>query len=102
MSLEYKIQIAYNIRRDTLEEYYRFVLGEYLPTVQSLGMRLLFVWEIEYGDYPERLIEFACTDHETLMRILGSARWNRLEERLRSYTDDYSRKLLHFADRFQL
>lgn len=102
MALEYKIQIAYNIRRTSVQEYYRFALGEYLPTLQSLGLRLLFVWEIEYGDYPERLLEFACTDHETLMRILQSARWNRLEERLQSYTTDYTRKLLYFADRLQL
>jgi hypothetical protein len=100
--LEYKIHIAFNIHRDNIEEYYRFVLGEYLPTVQAMGMRLLFVWQIEYGNYPERLLEFACADEETLNSILGSARWNRLEERLQSYTTDYSRKLFYFADRFQL
>jgi hypothetical protein len=101
-SLEYKIHIAFNIRRTQVEEYYRFVLGEYLPTLQSMGLRLLFVWQIEYGDYPERLLEFACADAETLNSILNSARWHRLEERLQSYTTDYARKLFYFADRFQL
>jgi hypothetical protein len=100
--LEYKIHIAFNIHRGQVEEYYRFVLGEYLPTLQGMGLRLLFVWQIEYGNYPERLLEFACADEETLNSIFSSARWNRLEERLKSYTTDYSRKLLYFADRFQL
>jgi hypothetical protein len=98
---QYKMLITYDILPDKYELYYRYILGEFVPSLRDLGLHMTYAWHVPYGDYPARLIEFICDNRHTLMTAMANPRWTQLETRLKSYTTHYHRKVVHFEDRFQ-
>ena len=57
-----KLLLSYNIKPNREAEYYRFVLGEFLPELQSVGLLMDEGWHTAYGDYPIRLLVFRTQD----------------------------------------
>lgn len=98
---QYKVLMSYNIRPEVMETYYYYVLKEFVPELESMGLYMYRVWQVAYGPYPVRHLEFVSEDLETVQEIFQSARWQALEDRLKSYTTDYSRKLVRFHSGYQ-
>ena len=97
-----KLLITYNVKDDVSEEYRQFVLGEFLPEVQKMGLAVTEVWLTAYGDYPERQTELVSRDEDTMWRILNSTEWNQLEGRLKEYVNDFMRKVVPYQPGFQM
>ena len=97
----YKLLLAYDIRPDTAEEYQRYVLSEFIPAMQDMGLYMLGAWHTAYGEYPARQVEFVCEDLDTLQLAMTDDRWLSLEDTLKSYTRHYHRKLVRFRHGFQ-
>ncbi|MBC7869625.1 MAG: hypothetical protein H7Y09_02195, partial [Chitinophagaceae bacterium] len=93
--------LSYDIHPEKYERYYNYVLSEFVPGMQNMGLQMIFAWQIIYGRYPARQIDFICYDHQTLTGILDSETFKRAEERLKSYTINYQRKIVYFENRFQ-
>ena len=53
-------------------------------------------WHTAYGDYPIRLLNFVVEDYETITDALSSERWEELEEKLRHYVMNYTRKIISY------
>ncbi len=98
---QYKLLLTYDISKDKYEDYYRYILGEFVPAMRELGLHMLSAWQVTYGSYPQRQVEFICESRETLRTALSGAHYQKLEARLRSYTTHFTRKLVAFEDRFQ-
>jgi hypothetical protein len=97
-----KLLLTYNVNDGTSEEYRQFVLGEFLPAVQRMGLAVTEVWLTTYVDYPERQTELVSRDEDTMWRILTSEEWQELEERLREYVHDFGRKIVPYQPGFQM
>jgi hypothetical protein len=97
----FKLLMRYDINQDMHEAYYQFVVGEFVPTLQSLGLYMLQVYHTAYGHYPVRQAEFVAEDLETIQAALNSDTWERLQTKLNSYTNNYSYKIVRFRDSFQ-
>lgn len=97
----FKLILMYDILPDKQSHYFRYVQGEFVPSLRSLGLYMISAWHIAYGDYPSRQIEFAAESFEVIQTAFDNPRWARLESRLQSYTTEYSRKIIAFEDRFQ-
>jgi hypothetical protein len=96
-----KLLVAYNVKQGDEETYYRFVVGEFLPTAQSLGLEMVEGWHTAWGDYPERLIGLVAEDHATLGTILADERWREIEEKLARYVTHYQRRIVPYRSGFQ-
>ena len=96
-----KLLISYDVVPELQQAYYEFVLGEMIPTVQSLGLALSEAWHTAYGDYPIRLNGFVARNRPTLDRVLGSPEWAQLEEKLKRFVVDYQRKIVPYREGFQ-
>lgn len=96
-----KLLIVYNIKPNSEEAYYRFIMGEFLPTAQSIGLQLVEAWRTVWGDYPQRLIELVAESPRTLQEILDSERWRDVETKLERYVDDYQRSMVPYRNGFQ-
>lgn len=101
LDLAYRVLLTYNILPQAQEEYYRYVIGEFVPTLQQLGLVMLFAWQVHGDTYAERQIEFVCESLPTLRTALNSDRFQQAEENLKIYTSAYSRKVVRFKNRFQ-
>ncbi len=98
---EYKLLLQYDLIPEKQEFFFHYIRGEFVPSLQSLGLVLNSMWHVSYGATPLHQMEFLCHSRETARAILANPRWQRLENRLQSYTKRYKRKLVHFEDRFQ-
>jgi hypothetical protein len=96
-----KLLLSYNIRGNDMQAYYEFVLGRYIPIMQSLGLEMSEAWHTEYGNYPVRLIGFVSRDEETMMRVLGDDAWEDLNDQLAEYVTDFSYKVIPYTVGFR-
>ena len=96
-----KLVISYNIRPDGAQEYYQFVLGQYIPIMQSMGLEVTEAWHTAYGDYPNRLIVFVSRDQETVRQIIAGAAWDELNDRLLELVTDFDYKVIPYKVGFQ-
>jgi hypothetical protein len=98
----YKLLLSYDVSTEQLQEYYRFVLGRYVPVMQAMGLEMSDAWHTAYGDFPNRLIGFVARDKETLQGILGNESWLSLNEELRQFVSDFNYKVVRYREGFQI
>ncbi len=97
-----KLLLSYDVRAENQQEYYKFVMGSYLPTLQSLGFQMSEAWHTAYGDAPNRLIGFVCSDEDTMRTLLTSDEWGSLNEQLEAYVTEFDYKFVPYKGGFQL
>ena len=99
--MEVKLLLVYNIKPNREAEYYRYVLGEFLPTLQNMGLMMVEGWHTAYGDYPMRLIAFRCEDEAEMRKILRSDEWKAAKEKLLRLVRDYEEQVVLAKNPFQ-
>lgn len=97
-----KLLLSYDVPDDDSQPYYQFMVGEFMPAAQAIGLFMTEALHTMYGDYPNRLISFVARDYGTLKKILASPEWQQLEERLKQYADEYEYRIVPYRDRLQL
>lgn len=96
-----KLLLTYDPIPERREAYFRYVLGEFVPTLENLGLKMAEVWHTAYGAYPLRLTGFVASDREALDAVLESETFERLETRLQDYVVNYQRRIVPVRRRFQ-
>jgi hypothetical protein len=96
-----KMLMMYDVVPELQQAYYEFVLGEMIPTAQSMGLVLSEAWHTAYGEYPIRLNGFVARSKQELDRILASAEWRQLEDKLKRFVNGYQRKIVPYREGFQ-
>lgn len=99
--MEVKLLLAYDIKPHREAEYYRYVLGEFLPTLQNMGLIMVEGWHTAYGDYPMRLIAFRAQDETAIQEALNSEEWRAAKERLLKLVRDYEQRVVVARNPFQ-
>ncbi|MFQ5576352.1 MAG: hypothetical protein ACE5G8_05115 [Anaerolineae bacterium] len=99
--MSFKLLLSYNIKEHRLETYYRFIMGEFLPRAQALGLAMTEGWHTAYGDYPARLLIFRPDDNASVAQILQSDEWDAIETRLGEFVSDYEKCLVRPRRTFQ-
>ena len=97
----YKLLVSYDINPGDVGTYYQFVLGEFVPAVQTMGLYMLEAWHTAYGPYPIRLAGFVAEDMETIREALVSETWRKLETKLLKFVSNYTRRVVRFREGFQ-
>lgn len=99
--MEVKLLLVYNIKPRREAEYYRYVMGEFLPTLQNLGLYMTEGWHTAYGDYPVRLIVFQADNQTEMEKILTSSDWKAAKEKLAKFVRDYEERVVPAKNVFQ-
>ncbi len=86
----YKVLLQYNYRPGREMSYRRFMVNQWLPAMQALGLEPLEIFHTMWGDYPIRQIALYARDWETLQRALTSQEWALWWQRLEQYVTDLS------------
>ena len=95
-----KLLITYDPVPELREAYFNFVLGEFVPRLEHLGLKMSESWHTAYGPYPLRLLAFTAPD-EAMEDILASDVFSDLEDRLKEYVRNYNRRTVLGRNRFQ-
>ncbi len=99
--MDVKLMLVYNIKPHREAEYYRYVMGEFLPTLQNLGLYMTEGWHTAYGNYPIRLIVFQADSRMQLEQILESSEWKSAKEKLIKFVKDYEERVVPARNVFQ-
>ena len=91
-----KLLIVYNIKPAQEEIYYRFMMGEFLPAAQGMGLIMVEGWHTAWGNYPQRLIGLVAESYSVLEQILDREQWREMELKLGQYVTDYQRQIVPF------
>ncbi len=97
-----KLLLSYEVNSESLQDYYQFVMGSYIPTMQTLGLQMSEAWHTAYGQAPNRLIGFVTDNQENMMNLLQNETWLKLNEQLEQYVSEFSYKVIPYRGGFQI
>ncbi|MBI5842845.1 MAG: hypothetical protein HZB19_22360 [Chloroflexi bacterium] len=96
-----KVLLTWDIAAERDQEYFEFIIGEFIPGVQRLGLQPAEAWATIYGEYPQIQVGLLAADASQARRILASSDWVLLQERLFGYVKNYSHKVVPARGGFQ-
>jgi hypothetical protein len=96
-----KMLLTYDPMPERREAYFNYVLGEFVPTLEQMGLKMSEAWHTAYGAYPLRLAGFVASDRRTMDEVLASPAFVDLEARLQEFVVNYHRRIVPFLGRFQ-
>ena len=96
-----KVILTWNIKPGKEQFYYGFMVGDYLPKVNSLGLELTDAWVTVYGDHPQVLIGALMPDLPSAQRLIHSSDWLDLSDRMQDFVRDFKLKLVTQRGNFQ-
>jgi hypothetical protein len=100
-----KLLMNWDIRSGRDQEYFEFVVREWVPTIQRLGLRPTGAWYTVYSrdkEAPQIMTESVASDLPAMRAILNTEDWKALSEKLQEYVENYSQKIVHVTGGFQL
>jgi len=99
---EYTLLLRYDILPGMHELCYRYMAGEFVTTMQENEIYMVSAWHVVYGEYPEWQVEFVSERLEIINTMLQTETWQKLETRLKTYTRNYSRRIVPYNSNFNL
>ena len=96
-----KVLMTWDIAGERDQEYFEFIIGEFIPGVQRLGLQPNEAWATVYGSYPQIQVGLLAPDAMQARQILGSGDWDILHERLSNYVKNFSYKVVTAKPGFQ-
>jgi hypothetical protein len=84
------------------QEYFEFVVRDFIPGVQRLGLEPSDAWFTMYGDKPQILTGMQVSSISSLERILNSSEWEKLTQQLLDYVENFDYKVVQARSGFQL
>ena len=100
-----KLLMKWDIKQEQQQEYFEFVVREWGPGLNRLGVELIGLWLTTYtrdGSTPQIMAEGLTENLAAMRLILNSAEWQRLQEKLLECVTNYSQKVLRTSGEFQL
>jgi hypothetical protein len=84
------------------QEYFEFVVREFVPGMQRLGIQPTEAWYTTYGRRPQILTGGVTQDLGAMRSALGSSEWQSLRERLSEFVTNFEWKIVQASGGFQM
>ncbi len=98
----YKLMLFYDLKPGDHKAYYEFVMNDFVPAAQGMGLYFAQVYHTLWGNCPLRQAEFVAEDLNTIRAVLESEDWRSLEHRLLHHAMNYRRKVVPYRPGFQI
>jgi hypothetical protein len=96
-----KLLMSWDIAPEHEQEYFEFVIGEWIPGIQRMGLEPTEAWATIYGEYPQIQVALLAPDLPEVQRVLNSVDWTRLRDQLFTFVKNYSYKVVPAKGGFQ-
>ena len=97
-----KLLMSWNILPGREQEYFEFVVREFIPEIQQLGLETTEAWVTVYGDQPQILAAAKSDKPEDLRQIILSQEWDALTSRLLDFVKDLEFRTVQDRPGFQM
>jgi len=98
----FKVLLSWDIKPGRDLEYFEFIVREFAPGITKLGLKPTEAWFAVYGDCPQILMEGITDDLDAMHALLESDAWSQLYEKLQTYVDHYTQKIVRANAGFQI
>ena len=78
------------------KEYGRFVINEFYPLLEELGILVAREWEVFIGDGPSIICEGRAKDINNLIGNLQSDKFQEAKQKLKEFVENYESRILTF------
>jgi len=82
--------------KEDYDEYSRYVMEEFYPMLEDLGILVAGEWEVLIGDGPRLFCEGRVNDVQSLIVNLQGAQFRKGKKKLKNYIDQYQSRILAF------
>lgn len=97
-----KLLMTWDILPDKEQEYFDFVISDFLPEIKQLGISPVDAWYTMYGDQPQIMVTAKTQSQASLNVVMASKEWLLLLENLSKYVENFSYKVISAQTGFQL
>jgi len=97
-----KLLMTWDILPGREQEYLEFVVRDWIPGIQRLGLEPSDAWYTMYGEQPQILAAAQTASLASLQSILDSQDWKSLTRQLLDYVEDFNYKIVPARAGFQL
>ncbi len=95
-----KLLMTWDILPGREQEYFEFVVRDFIPGVQRMGMEPSDAWFTMYGNKPQILAVVQMPSMNELQSVLDSSDWTELTQRLLEYVENFNLQSRAGAQRF--
>lgn len=97
-----KLLMTWDILPNREQEYFEFVISDFIPEIRGLGISPVDAWYTMYGDQPQIMIAAKTQSQAALNVAMASKEWQRLIENLLHFVENFSYKVVPARTGFQL
>lgn len=97
-----KLLMTWDIRSGREQDYFEFVVREFIPGMQKLGLEPSDAWFTMYGGHPQIMTGVISPTQTALKSILDSAEWEKLTAQLHDFVENFTFKVVPARRGFQL
>jgi hypothetical protein len=84
------------------QDYFEFVVRDFVPGMQKLGLQPSDAWYTYFGDHPQILAGAVMNNLDDMQEVLDSEDWSDLTRQLLDYVEDFNYKIVNARGGFQL
>ncbi len=96
-----KLIMTWDISPDHEQEYFEFVVRDFIPGVQRMGFELSDAWATVYGNAPQILVGAVLPSLGNARQLLRSQEWQALNHQLLDFVQNYQEKVVSARTSFQ-
>lgn len=97
-----KLLMTWDILPGREQEYFEFVVRDWIPGLQRMGMEPSDAWFTMYGKQPQILTAAQMPSISTLENVLTSSDWESLTQQLLDYVENFDFKVVQARAGFQM
>jgi hypothetical protein len=96
-----KLIMTWDIAPDKEQEYFEFVVREFLPDVQRFGFTLSDAWVTVYGERPQIMVSAVMSSVKKVQQATASEKWLEMIDKLLGYVSNFHAKIVRARGGFQ-
>ena len=100
--MPFKLLLSWDILPGREQEYFEFVVREFIPGIQALGLEPSDAWLTIYGDQPQILTGVQIKNLNSLNTVMASQEWDQMVTKLLDYVDNLKIKTVKAKPGFQM
>ncbi len=100
--MPFKLLLSWDILPGREQEYFEFVVREFIPGIQALGLKPSDAWLTIYGDQPQILTSMQSNSLNSLNNVISSQEWDSMIAKLLDYVENLDIKTVKAKPGFQM
>jgi len=97
-----KLLMTWDIMPGREQDYFEFVVREFLPGMQNMGLEPSDAWFTVFGSQPQIMVVAQMETQAAMVQLLSTPEWSNLATRLLDYVVNFQQKIVEARSWFQM